>query len=162
MFDGVAKATTFPSKVRLVGSDDRARLIQFYVETLGAYTSQFGSFDLDAIELMVDKAISRDLALIAIIDGPDRIEAGIGFMPAKPWWGGDDSWYWTEVGIAVHPQHRKSGHFRELMRFAKWFAANAGAPVVMNVQPEQDLSRKLTAFSRTARMVGGIFLIGGR
>lgn len=155
-----APNTVFPTGVRIAASDDRQRLIDFLHETHRNEGRMFGSVDPDAIELMVDRAISRDRVIFGIIVGPDGVvEAALGLQPTKPWWGGEDSWYWTEVVLCVGAAHRQSDNFSKLMKFARWFQETAGAPVIINVQPEVDLGRKMRAFSRKARLIGGIFAV---
>lgn len=59
--------------------------------------------------------------------------------------------------IAVHPDHRRQGHGRDLLRGAlAWAAANGAASMLLNTQPENETSAILYRSEEFARVPGNL------
>lgn len=97
-------------------------------------------------------------AAIAIIEGPERIEAAICLDAMQHWY--SDDWFWVDRFIYVHPLHRKSRRVFTLLRFAEWWHQQTGAPVVLTIETQHDVARKAKLYSRFGRLIGGTFVIG--
>jgi|KBSMisStandDraft_5_1062788.scaffolds.fasta_scaffold00041_36 hypothetical protein len=147
-----------PPGIRLVQPGDERPLFDLCME---AYRENgWGGCDPTAVREVLGKAIAHDGMIMAVIPGPDRLEAVIGFQPARNWYGDAGSWYYVELLVFVHPLHRKSRHAVTLMRFAKWFEAIAEAPVLICSMPRGDAERKRRFFSRYGSLVTDVFMIG--
>lgn len=106
------------------------------------------------------KRLSNPPVVIAIIDGPVRIEASVCLAAATPWYAPEDdeaSWVWQDRWIHVHYAHRKSLHLLKLFRFVKWWAAQTKAPVFFGIESVVDVDRKMRVYRRYGQCVGGAF-----
>lgn len=151
----------FPDGLRLARPGDQASLLELFQT---AHTENgFGGIDVDAVKTVIEKAVWQDEEtkyVMAVIPGPHRIEACIGLQPAKLWYGTADDYFWSDLLVYVHPDHRRTKHAACLLRFADWWAENHGSQVILWVQPRSGLSRKTKFFSRFARLCGAAFVFG--
>ena len=145
--------------LRLAREGDAERLMAFCREAHA--DNGVGSLDEDEVRSVIEQACRRERYVFAIADGPERIEAAIGLKPAKVWYCGDDGWFWDELLVFVHPEHRRSRHAFRLLQFAQWWSRNTGHRVVLNVGPRTGLAEKTALFGRFGKIVGTSVLITG-
>lgn len=153
--------TEFPKGVRLAQQGDERRLFDLCCIAHGE--NGFGTLDLNAPRIAIDRAIRRDELVFAVIDGPDRIEATLGLRMSKPWYCSNDSanWYWDDLLFFVHPLHRRSRHAMKLIKFAEWWSDKTQMPVAIMVLPRDgDIERRDKLFRRHASRAGSTFIIG--
>ena len=146
--------TDFPAGIRLAQPGDRSQLLA--ILTMAHADNGFGGMDMNAIEAALDSS----QFVFAIIPGPRGIEAVLGLVAAKPWWGDASTWHWKEALCFVAPDCRRSRHFSKLMAFAHYWSNVAKAPVIIDVMPRERLDAKMKAFGRHGKLVGGTFLFG--
>lgn len=144
--------------IRLVEAGDRERLFDLFCQA--HRENGFGGMDARVVRDVIDRAIKRDNYVIAVVPGPNRIEAVIGLQPNRLWYGDDASWYWTELLVYTHPDYRRSRHAMKLLRFAQWFECEALAPVFVSLMPVEDFARKERLFARFGKKQAVTFLIG--
>ncbi len=122
----------------------------------------FGDMDPVVVQQAIAKGCNREGVAIALIDGPERVEAVIGLHSFKPWWSTDAAanWYWQELLIYVHPLHRRTRHALKLLQFAHWWGEKIKMPVVLNLMPKEGFARKEKLFERSGKKIGGSYLIG--
>lgn len=154
----MAAPPTCPPGIRLVRPGDERAV--FDLMMLAFQENGWGNCDPTEVRAVIAKAIAGQLFVIGVIPGPDGLEAVIGFQPARCWYADSNSWWYSELLVYVHPEHRRSRHFATLMRFTKWFEHIAQAPVLISVMPRDDFERKQKAFSRHGKLVTATFLIG--
>lgn len=147
-----------PAGLRIACPGDQGRL--FSIFHAAWRENGFGGFNAPEVRRVLDAACQGSEFVIGLIDGADRIEAVLGLMPTKPWYGGDADWFWTELMFFVHPEHRRSHHAQTLFAFADWFERHSLVPVVISVFPTERLAAKERLFARHARPAGAIYLIG--
>lgn len=150
--------TAFPPGMRMAQPGDQAHLLDLFLHAHAE--NGWGGVNVAAAEAAIDSAIWHRGDVIAVAPGPTRIEAAIGLRLARLWYGTDADWFWTELLVYVHPDHRRSRHALRLLQFADWWAESSKIPVFINVQPRSDLGRKMRLFSRRGRLVGATFQFG--
>lgn len=148
-----APTPELPSGLRFARPGDEERLFEF-CEAAHADNGQ-GGMDAQKVRAVIAAACRGETYVVALVDGPERIEAAVGLQPMAPWYGDDTAWFWTDLFVFVHPLHRQSGHWRKLFRFVRWWAAKVGYPVILYIWPQNgDLMRKTALFARFGRIVG--------
>ncbi|HEX3587806.1 MAG TPA: hypothetical protein VH024_17535 [Candidatus Angelobacter sp.] len=153
--------TEFPKGVRLAQAGDEKRL--FDLCFIAHEENGWGSMDPETVNATIRKATQREGCVIAIIDGPERVEAAIGLQPTVPWFCKSDiatNWYWCELFWYVHPLHRRSRHAVKLFRFTQWWEEQIHAPVLISLMPREDLEKKEKLCARFGTHIGSTFLIG--
>ena len=97
-------------------------------------------------------------AVIAVIDGPERIEAAVCLDAIQHWY--SDTWFYCDRFVYVHPRHRRSRHVFRLLEFAAWWQEIQQCPVVLSIETLQRMEQKIKLYRRFGRQIGGSFLIG--
>lgn len=97
-------------------------------------------------------------AVIAVIDGPERIEAAVCLDAIQHWY--SDTWFYCDRFLYVHPLHRRSRHAVRLMKFVLWWQEMQQCPVVLSIESFHRTDRKIDLYRRYGRQIGGSFLIG--
>lgn len=151
----------FPKDIRMASPGDEARVYDLFV--MAHAENGYGDIDEAHVKAVIDRACHHDNAIVAIVDGPERIEAAIGLHPEKRWYSTNDAknWYNTDLLIYVHPLHRQSRHAVKLFRFAQWWSGETGMPTVLGLMPKDDFVEKERLFERYGRKVGSLYMIGG-
>lgn len=151
--------TDFPKGVRMAQPGDEKRLYDLFV--MAHAENGFGDMDPVVVQRAISKGCHREGVAIALIDGPERVEAVIGLMAEKRWYSTDapENWFWTDMLLYVHPLHRRSKHAAKLFQFVKWWQAKIGMRVVIGVLAREDGERKKRLFGRQGREIGAVFEI---
>lgn len=151
----------FPSGLRMAQPGDEDRLYSLFV--IAHAENGFGDVDPIVVKAAIHRGCRGDSVVIALVDGPERIEAAIGLHPEKRWYSTDapENWYNTDLLIYVHPLHRRSRHAMKLFQFAKWWEAETHVPVVLGLMPREGFEEKEHMFERQGRRIGALYLIGG-
>lgn len=153
--------TAFPSGLRLAQPGDERRLFDLFV--MAHAENGLGDLHVETVQNVIASACKRDGVTVALIDGPERVEAAIGLQPRKIAWYNSDAagnWHWTDLLFYVHPLHRRSRHAVKLFQFAKWWEQEIKMPVVLELMPRQQLAEKEHLFARFGRRIGSAFLMG--
>ena len=152
--------TAFPSGMRLAAVGDEKRIFDFFV--IAHAENGWGDLDTKVVWDVINRACKTDGITIAIIDGPERIEALIGLHPVKAAWYNSDAypnWHWADLLIYVHPLHRRTRHALKLLQFAKWWEAHVDMPVILGLLPHERFAEKEKLFSRYGKRIGSAFLV---
>jgi GNAT superfamily N-acetyltransferase len=122
----------------------------------------FFSCSEERLRATLRRMLASPPAVVAVVDGPDRLEAGIGLDFIQHWYSED--WFWADKFITVHPLHRRQRHHDKLLDFAVWWyetvAKPAGSVVIISIETMRRLGAKERLFASRARRVGGSYLIG--
>lgn len=150
-----------PADVRVIGPGDVEEVVRVCLE--GAREgATIGTMDPEAVrEWMRKAAWGEDGVVVACSPAQGEIGGIVGLRAAKMWYGADDSWFWTDLGIYVRPAWRKSLVALRLMRFVQWWVRDTEMPCYFNILPHVDFEGKVKLFSRFGKHVGATFLIGG-
>lgn len=153
--------TDFPKGVRLAQKGDERRLYDLLV--MAHAENGFGTMDERVVHETIQAATERKGYVIALVDGPERIEAAVGLRPAKLWYCSahvPSNWYWTDLLFYVHPLHRRTRHAVKLFRFAQWWEQEIKQPVVLELMPRDEFAGKDKLFSRFGQKIGSSFVMG--
>lgn len=154
--------TDFPKGLRMARKGDEERLFALFC--VAHAENGYGDIDGPHVRAVIERGCVGDRVVIALAEGPERIEAAIGLTPAKRWYSTADkpeNYYSEDLLIYVHPLHRRSRHAVKLFQFAKYWEQETGLPVVLGVMPKDDLEEKEHLFARFGRRIGSLYLIGG-
>jgi GNAT superfamily N-acetyltransferase len=154
--------TEFPQGLRLARKGDEDRLFALFC--VAHAENGYGDIDESHVRAIIARGCCGDGVVIAMADGPERIEAALGLHPEKRWYSTPDkpeNYYHTELLLYVHPLHRRSRHAAALFQFAKYWEEYTGLPVVLGLMPKDDLEIKERLFERHGRKVGSLYMIGG-
>lgn len=151
----------FPADLRMAHPGDEDRLFSLFA--MAHAENGFGDLDPIVVKAAIERGCRGDSIAIALVDGPERIEAAIGLHPEKRWYSTNDTtnWYSSDLLIYVHPMHRRSRHAVRLLQFARYWEERTGIPVILGLMPKDDFEGKEKLFERYGRKVGSLFLIGG-
>lgn len=152
----------WPPGVRPARPADRHRLLAF-LRSCALLGDHIGGIDWERVQSVIDAACWSDAAqayVVALIDGPRRIEAAVGLHPGRQWFGDDKSWGYSELFFNVHPAHRRSRHAQSLLRWVQCWREQTGFPVMMGLLPSRRYEAKCRLFERYGREVGRTYLIG--
>ncbi len=155
----------FPKPVRLAELLDTKRVFDLFM--IAHAENGFFTVD-DAPDGQVMQFIHRSArhnegAIIAIIDGPERVEAAISLQRTKLIYAKDEpgNYFWTDgLGFFVHPLHRRSRHWSKLRQFCRWWAEQCDEIVLLNLLPRDGFVEKERLFERIGKRVGASFLVG--
>jgi hypothetical protein len=152
--------TEFPKGVRLAQQGDERRIFDLFA--MAHAENGFGDMDPAVVHAAIAKGCNREGVVIALIDGPERIEATLGLMAEKKWYCTDapKNWYWTDMLLYVHPLHRRSRHALRLFQFARWWQSKIQMPVTLGVMAREEGDRKKKLFERQGREIGTVYEIG--
>src|SRR6185437_12138630 len=128
--------TAWPEGVRIAIAGDEARVFDLCV--MAHAENGFGRMDELIVREFIRQATHRENCIIAIIDGPEHIEAMLG----------------------LRPLHRQSRHAAKLFRFAQWWEGEIHAPVILELLPREDFEQKDKLFARFGKRIGGAYAIG--
>jgi GNAT superfamily N-acetyltransferase len=153
--------TEFPKGLRIARPGDEDRLFALFM--IAHAENGYGDVDHDHVKTVIAKACVGDNCIIALAEGPERIEAAIGLHPARRWYSTTNpkNYYSEDLLIYVHPLHRRSRHAVKLLQFAQWWEQETKIPVVLGLMPKDDFEDKERLFERFGRRVGSLFMIGG-
>ena len=109
---------------------------------------------------MIWQAVTRQGAVIGVIDGEQGLEGCISLVV-------DELWYTTQHHISelfnfVRPDARKSPHAKSLIEFAKSFADSVGLPLFIGVVSNERTEAKVRLYQRQLSKPAGAFFIHGR
>lgn len=153
--------TDFPKGLRPASKGDEDRLFALFC--VAHAENGYGDIDPVVVKATIARGCIGDRVIIALVEGPERIEAAIGLQPMRRWYSTDapENYYSEDLLIYVHPLHRRSRHAAKLLQFAQWWEQKTGIPVVLGVMPKDALEGKEKLFARYGRRVGGLYMIGG-
>ena len=150
--------TNFPKGVRMAERGDERRLYDIFMFAHGE--NGFGSVDETTVREAIRKCCEREGLALALIDGPERVEAVLGLRLTTLWYAKQDdpaNWYWIDMLFYVHPLHRRTRHAAKLFQFAKWWEEQIKQPVILELMPRGDLERKEKLFGHFGHRIGASF-----
>jgi hypothetical protein len=151
----------FPDGLRMARKGDEDRIFALFA--IAHAENGYGDLDEAKVKEVIARGCVGDRVVIALAEGPERIEAAIGLHPQRQWYTTDapGNWYHSDLLLYVHPLHRRSRHAARLFQFAQWWESETKMPVVLGLMPKDDLPEKEKLFERFGRRVGALFMIGG-
>ena len=155
-----------PSSVRVATEKDESALFDLLM-ALNADNGFGLPVSAEKVMAAIRQGTRRQGALIGIIEADGKIIASIALRMEQFWF--SDTNLWREGWLFVRPDYRKGAHcYRDLFLFAEWARAkmerDTGQPwyVITSVWSGKRLPEKTRLWSRFAKQVGAIFLMGNR
>jgi hypothetical protein len=140
--------------VRKARPEDRATILKI-CEQNHAENGQF-SLAMPKVEAMVDKAFSKQGAIIGVV-GREKIEGIIILLIAQFWY--TEDWCLEEIMNFVLPDYRRSTHAKDMIAFAKRCSEDIGIDLVIGVVSNERTKAKIELYRRQlGDPVGGYFI----
>jgi hypothetical protein len=111
--------TARPKSVRIATADDERIVVELVKAEVMEVASFMGPLDDDRILDAVQVGTRLRGGFVGVIDGPDRVPVAVTVLHPCQWWF-SNGWYYFEVCLFVHPDHRRSNHTRDLLDFQRW------------------------------------------
>lgn len=112
------------------------------------------------VRQMLRKAWRKEFAVIGIVGKPGALEGVIFLTLDQPWY--SDEWMLEEMFNFVHPAHRKSGHAKRLVEFAKQTSEGLGVPLMIGIISNERTDAKVRLYQRQLGAPAGAFFVFGR
>lgn len=116
----------------------------------------YGAFVPAKVQVMIEACLARGIVLVSLSD--DGVIVGtVGLICEQPWW--SEEWQLEDRWVFVHPEFRRTGHARALLRAARGAAIQVGLPLLV-AHVGQRAKGKLRLFQREfGEPVGAIFFV---
>lgn len=115
--------TDKPEGVRIAGPQDEAAILDLLLMDLRENAEHIAPLDEEKILENIRAGTRQRGGIVAVIDGPGKVPVAVTIMhPCQWWW--SQGWYFFEIVMFVHPEHRKSRHVDDLLQFERWAADN--------------------------------------
>lgn len=111
--------TAKPASVRIAGPADEAALVALLKMEIQEVAHFMGPPDDQKMLDVVQVGTRRRGGFVGVIDGPDKTPVALVVMHPSQWWF-SNGWYYVEIAMFVHPDHRKSRHVDDLLDFERW------------------------------------------
>lgn len=155
--------TPRPSTVRVAGPEDEEAVLALLMEEIRENGAMVALPDKDRMLFQIRLATEQKGSVLAVIDGPEGKPVAVTLLASLPWWW-SRNYFMQEVSLFVHPEHRASKHFDDLMQFQRWWVEHMteslGYQVYLlcGVVGTRDVVRKALAYRRRYRRAGWVFL----
>ena len=113
--------TPYPKPVRIATPQDDANLLELLLVDLRENAALIAPIDEGRVMQTIQLGTHRRGGIAGIIDGPDGKPVAVTILHLAQWWF-SQAWYYAEAVTFVHPEHRRSRHSEELIRFGMWAA----------------------------------------
>ena len=154
---------TSSSTVQLAKIGDEADIFDFFV--IAQQDNGFFPISSKKVIDVIMKACRNQGANIGIIKGDNGIEAATGFVLETAWY--SDVCFLADLLTFVHPDHRRSGHAKALLKFQKdtavYLSKKLGynIPIIPGILTRKRLEPKMRIFQREFQQVGALFIFNG-
>jgi len=108
---------------------------------------------------MLRRAWRKEFAIVGIVGKPGALEGMILLVLDQPWY--SDDWMLEEMLNYVHPEHRKSGHAKRLVEFAKKTSEGLGIPLMIGIISNERTEAKVKLYQRQLGSPAGAFFVYG-
>lgn len=154
--------TERPASVRRGGPEDRQAILELLLIDIAENAAAVAPVDEQRVLDQIDAGMPDKAGMIGVIDGPDgKPVAAVIMVPLMHWW--SRAYYYQEATLFVHPDHRKSDHIRDLLRFQRWFVDGMTTRfgyrvyLICGVLGVHHVRRKIMLYRRQFRQVGAVF-----
>lgn len=115
--------------------------------------------DVDAARETFSFAFKKKGGIIGVIGDSDKIEAAIFLLITRFWYRRKN--HLEELFNYVHPDHRRSGHARTLIKFAKKCVDEIGIPLHIGVLTNKRMVEKVRLYRMSLGLPCGAFFMYG-
>lgn len=150
---------TCPSVVRLATVDDAPGVLKFC--HMMHEEHGFASMNEHKVMMMIARGVCQEGAIIGVIgEDPNNLEGVIALVLDELWYTDDP--HLSELYNFVHPDHRKSGHAKALIEFAKKCSRDLEIPLIIGVFSNHRTEAKVRLYRRQFTGPAGAFFIYGK
>jgi hypothetical protein len=155
--------TEKPATVRAAVPADEAALLELLMLDVKENAEQVAPPDEGRIMAHIMHCTRRKGGIAGVIDGPDGKPVACNLLVNCQWWW-SNSWYYQELVLFVHPEHRKSNHLRDLLNFQRWVsdAQTKGfgyrVYLMCGVLGVSHVREKIMLYRRKFRQAGAVFV----
>lgn len=110
----------------------------------------------DLMQQAMRRGLSRDHAVVGVIEEGDRLLASVGLFIGRWWY--SHSEHLEDLWNFVHPDARRKPMARPLVEFAKSCADALEMPLLMGVLSDERTQAKVRLYQRQLPFVGAVFL----
>jgi hypothetical protein len=109
------------------------------------------------------KAALTPPSVVGVIDGPNGTPVAVVMLMITRWWW-SKAWYFQEIPLFVHPDHRKSSHAKSLVAFQTWWTEEISRGqgyrvyLLCGVLGTKRVQAKIQMYRRKFRCAGAAFL----
>lgn len=118
------------------------------------------SMSLERVGEMIRNGVDRNRGVIGVIGPSGALEGCISLVIDALWYTDDP--HVSELFNFVHPDHRKSGHAKALIEFAKSTVDALGVPMFIGVVSNDRTEAKIRLYERQLGKPAGAFFIHGQ
>jgi len=111
--------TKKPESVRIGVAADEPALVELFTEEVAEVASFMGPIDPEKILEVIQVGTRMRGGFVGVIDGPDKKPVAACVLHPCQWWF-SQGWYYFEICMFVHPNHRRSRHISDLLDFQRW------------------------------------------
>lgn len=158
------RPTDRPTTVRLAKQEDEVGVLALVLDDLSRNPQQsWAPTESDRVLEFIQSGTRLKGGIVGVIDGDDGLPVATTVMILQQP-GHSKAWYLFELWNVVHPNHRRSRHAEDLLKFSFWcsdeWTRKFGYPIhyVAQVNSLEYLPEKLRFFRRRMTQVGGTFI----
>jgi hypothetical protein len=137
--------------VRLATREDSREVLNLWYMLY--QENAISSWDNTCVSNAIAKAIANNLAFIGVI-GPIGEPVAVIHLVIEPLWYTRDL-HLRELGMFVHPDHRRSNYAKLLIGFAKQASDHLDMPLLMSVASTHRTEQKIRLFRRQLGPIAG-------
>lgn len=143
------------SPVRRADRRDEAELLAICHEV----HEEIGLFPMDDARVRehLEKAFTRNGAIIGVIGPPGKLEGAIYLMISDFWY--TDHWHLGELFNFVRAPYRKSDNAKNLIQFAKRCADELALPAIIGIISTERTMPKVRLYQRQLGTAAGAFFV---
>lgn len=152
-----------PTSVRIANPVDEDAILELLLLDLRANAEHIAPIDPEKVMEHIRAGTRRRGGITAVIDGPEKQPVAVCIIHPFQWWW-SQGWYWFEIVLFVHPDHRKSRHMDDLLQFEKWCSQEQsrkmGNPfyLLCGVLGAWRIQSKIAAYRRRFQQAGAAFV----
>ena len=155
--------TERPTSVRIADQADEAAILDLLMMDVRDNAAMVALPDADRILEQVRVGTERRGGIVGVIDGADGKPVAVCVLVPIQWWW-SQHFCFQELVLYVHPDHRKSNHFRDLVKFQRWWVEQMSklygyrVYLLCGVLGVHRVREKIMAYRRWFRLAGAAFV----
>lgn len=107
------------ASVRIASAKDEQAICDLLTLDVAENAEMVAPGNVDCIRETVRQALTKP-SVVGLIDGPEGKPIAVVMLISVRWWW-SNSFYFQEIPLFVHPDHRRAAHGKSLIAFQKWW-----------------------------------------
>lgn len=154
--------TERPATIRIAGEADEVHILAMLIKHLRSAAGHIVPIDPERVLKHIQIGTRRKGGIVGVIDGPEGLPVAVTVLiPAQS--AVSQAYHIQVVFNYVHPDHRRSRHGEDLVRFERWCSDDWSrgfgypVPVVHMLHTEDNLKEKIRFYRRWMNQIGAVF-----